>query len=52
MVILQGRTESKAGLAFRFAEHNFFDPILDMDEVLEFISPSHSGIEWLDGPQE
>lgn len=22
-----------------------------MDEVLEFVSPSHSRIEWLDGPQ-
>ena len=52
MVILQGRTESKAGLAFWSAEHNCFDPILDMDEVLEFVSPSHSGIEWLDRPQE
>ena len=51
-VILQGRTEPKAGLAIRSAEHNFFDPILDMDEVLEFVSPSHSGIEWLDRPQE
>ena len=51
MVILQGRTEPKAGLAIRSAEHNFFDPILDMEEVLEFVSPSHSAIEWLDGPQ-
>ena len=51
-VILQGRTESKAGLAICSAEHNFFDPILDMEEVLEFVSPSHSAIEWLDGPQE
>ena len=51
-VILQGRTESKAGLAFWSAEHNCFDPILDMEEVLEFVSPSHSAIEWLDGPQE
>ena len=42
-VILQGRTEPKAGLAIRSAEHNFFDPILDMEEVLEFVSPSHSG---------
>ena len=23
-----------------------------MEEVLEFVSPSHSGIEWLDRPQE
>ena len=23
-----------------------------MDEVLEFVSPSHSELEWLDGPQE
>ena len=51
-VILLGRTEPKAGLAIRSAEHNFFDPILDMEEVLEFVSPSHSAIEWLDGPQE
>ena len=51
-VILQGRTESKAGLAFSSAEYNYFDPIPDMEEVLEFVSPSHSGIEWLDGPQE
>jgi hypothetical protein len=51
-VILQGTTESKAGLAICSAEHNFFDPILDMEEVLEFVSPSHSAIEWLDGPQE
>ena len=50
--ILQGRTESKAGLAFWSAEYNCFDPILDMDEVLEFVSPSHSEIEWFDGPQE
>ena len=41
-VILQGRTESKAGLAFSFADYNYLDPILDMDEVLEFVSPSHS----------
>ena len=33
-------------------EYNYFDPILEVDEVLEFVSPSHSGIEWLDGPQE
>ena len=26
------------------------DPILDMDEVLEFLSPSNSGIERLDVP--
>ena len=29
-VILQGRTEPKAGLAFWSAEYNCFDPILDM----------------------
>ena len=52
MVILQGRTGSKAGLAICSVEHNFFDPILDMEDVLEFVSPSHSAIEWLDGPQE
>ena len=52
-VIFQGRTESKAGLAICSAEHNFFfDPILDMEEVLEFVSPSHSAIEWLDGSRE
>ena len=39
MVILQGRTEQKLDSA----EHNCFDPILDMEEVLEFVSPSHSG---------
>ena len=33
-------------------EHNYFDPILNMDEVLEFVSPSHPGMEWLDRPQE
>ena len=33
-------------------EYNYFDPILDMDGLLEFVSPSHSGIEWLDSPQE
>ena len=33
-------------------EHNCFDPILHMDEALEFVSPSHSRIEWLDWPQE
>ena len=33
-------------------EYNYFDPILEVDEVLEFVSPSHSEIEWLDGPQE
>ena len=51
-VIFQGRTESKAGLAICSAEHNFFDPILDMDEVPEFVSPSHSELERLDGQQE
>ena len=51
-VILQGRTESKVELAFLSAEYDGFDLILDMDEVLEFVSPSHSGVEWLDGPQE
>ena len=34
---------AKAGLAICSAEHNFFDTILDMEEVLEFVSPSHSG---------
>ena len=52
MVTLQGGTEQKIGLVFWSAEYDYFDPILDMDEELEFISPSHSGIEWLDGPQE
>ena len=52
MVTLQGETETKTGLVFWSAEYDYFDPILDMDEVLEFISPSHSRIEWLDGPQE
>ena len=33
-------------------EYNYFDPILEMDEVLELVSPSHSEIEWLDRPQE
>ena len=50
-VILQDRTEQKLDwhLICR-TEHNYFDPILD--EVLEFVSPSHFGIEWPDGPQE
>ena len=43
--ILQRRMESKAGLAFGSVEHNYFDPILDMDEVLEFVSPRDSKIE-------
>ena len=33
-------------------EYNYFDPILDMDEVPELVSPSHSELERLDGPQE
>ena len=52
MVTLQGRAEQKAGLASWSAEYNCFDPILDMDEVLELVSPSHSEIERLDRPQE
>ena len=32
--------------------YNYFDPILEMDKVLDFVSPSHSRIEWLDTPQE
>ena len=47
-----GQNISEAGLAFWSAEYTCFDPILDMDEVLEFISPSHSEIEWLDRQQE
>ena len=52
-VILQDRKEQKLDwhLICR-TEHNYFDPILDMDEILEFVSPSHFGIEWLDGSQE
>ena len=50
-VILQGRTEQKLGWHL-ICRTQLLDPILDMDEVLEFVSPSHSGIEWLDGPQE
>ena len=50
-VILQGRTYQKLD-CISSAEYNCFDPILDMEEVLEFVSPSHSGIEWRDGPQE
>ena len=33
-------------------EYNYFDPILEVDKVLEFVSPSHLKIEWLDIPQE
>ena len=33
-------------------EYNNFDLILEMDKVLEFVSPSHSKIEWPDEPQE
>ena len=51
-VTLQGGTEPKAGLKLCFAIHNYLDPTLDMGQVLEFVSPSHSRIEWLDGPQE
>ena len=43
---------TKTGLVFWSAEYDYFDPILEMDEVLEFVSPSHSELEWLDGPQE
>ena len=46
----ENRTKSWIGIWS--AEYNYFDPILDMDKVLEFVTPSHSGIEWLDGPQE
>ena len=46
MVILQGGAEQKL-VSIYSTEHNYFDPILDRDEVLEFVSPSHSGIEWL-----
>ena len=51
-VILQGRAEQKLDWHFDMRNATTFDPILDMDEVLEFVSPNHSGIEWLDGPQE
>ena len=51
MVIPQGRTDQKLDCNL-ICGHNYFDPILNMDEVLEFVSPSYSGIEWLDGPQE
>ena len=33
-------------------EYNYIDPILEVGKVLEFLSPSHSRIEWLDRPQE
>ena len=56
LVMKEGDTprwnRTKVGLAFWSAEYDYFDPILDMDEVLEFVSPSHSKIEWLDRPQE
>ena len=51
MVILQGGVDQKL-VSIYSAEHNYFDPILDMDEVLEFVSPSHSEVERIDGPQE
>ena len=51
MVTLQGRAGSKAGLAFWPAEYNYYDLILEMDKVLEFVSPIHSEIERLDGAQ-
>ena len=50
-VILQGRTEQKLDWHLS-VEYNYFDPIPEMDKVLEFVSPSHSGLEWLDRPQE
>ena len=49
--ILQGRTEQKLDWHL-ICGIQLLDPILEMDEVLEFVSPSHSGIEWLVGPQE
>ena len=50
MVIPQGRTDQKLDCNL-ICGHNYFDPILNMDEVLEFVSPIHSEIEWLGGPQ-
>ena len=35
------QNRAKAGLAICSAEYNYFDPILDMDEGPEFVSPSH-----------
>ena len=51
MIILQGRTEQKLDWHL-ICGIQLLDPILDMEEVLEFVSPSHSGIEWPDRPQE
>ena len=50
-VTLQGGIDQKLDCIWS-AEYKCFDPILEMDEVLEFVSPSNSELEWLDGPQE
>ena len=42
MVILQGRTEQN-WIDILICGIQLVDPILDMEEVLEFVSPSHSG---------
>ena len=56
LVMKEGGTptynRTKARLAFRSVDYNCFGPILEVDKVLEFVSPSHSRIEWLDRPQE
>ena len=50
MVTLQGRAEQR--LDWHFDLRNTTTSIQEMDRIPEFVSPSHSGIEWLDGPQE
>ena len=44
--------QNKSWIGILICGIQLLDPILDMDEVLEFVSPSHSRIEWLDRPQE
>ena len=51
MVTLQGRTEQKLDWHFDPRNTTTF-PVLEVDKVLEFVSPSHLRIEWLDRPQE
>ena len=44
--------QNKTWIGILICRIQLLDPILNMDEVLEFVSPSHSRIEWLDRPQE
>ena len=51
-VILQGRTEQKLDWHFDLRSTTVLTQSWIWKRYWSFVSPSHSGIEWLDRPQE